>query len=549
MSIARASVLVVVALLIANFAIGQSTRSEAGSDIFGDIDKTTARGSLNMVQPKGVALESIIDPATYYVGPSDVFSINIWISPPLSFLLTVTPEGTLIIPTVGEVRVADMRLADAKEKVLGEIRKKYTFGASTMTLASPRPVVVTVTGSVLYAGTIILNATDRVEKAIQEANKAEQTRKEDVGQVQRARSSRNITLRRRDGTVSRVDLKMYYATKADSLNPYLREGDIIFVPSIDLGRNVIGVYGAVNSAGAVEFVQGDSITDAIRLAFGFTRFSLTETVELSRLGLDGETMTTSQVDLKAIHERRTPNIALESGDRIIVKPRIDLRGDFKVSVGGEVLYPGFYPITKNQTRISEVIQRAGGFTEFAWLEGAELNHRVPADISLERLMSLRAGVSSEDSANYLVETELRLQKEVVNVDFDQLFSHHDSTQDVIVHDGDYIYVPSKRATIYVFGQVVSAGHIPFVEGEKFAYYVRKAGGYTDRAREDDVRVVKGKTKQWLDPRETVIEEGDYVWVPKVVERPFGYYMNTIGQTASVIAVAVSIVLLVIQINK
>jgi protein involved in polysaccharide export with SLBB domain len=440
---------------------------------------------------------------------------------------------------------------DAKEKVLGEIRKKYISGSATMTLSSPRSVVVTVTGSVLFTGTIVLSATDRVEKAIQEANRAEQTRKEDVGQVQRARSTRNITLRRRDGTTSRVDLKMYYATKDDSKNPYLREGDIIFVPSVNLTRNVIGVYGEVNSPGTIEFVQGDSITDAVKLAFGFTRFSLPDTVELSRLGPQGETMTTRRVDLQAILDGKMPNIALESGDRIVVKPRIDLREDFKVYVGGEVLYPGFYPITKNRTRVSEVIRSAGGFTEFAWLGGTELYHRATRqeDITLERLTSLRSGVSPEDSANYLVETELRLQKEVVNVDFDKLFSHGDSTQDVIVRDGDYVSVPSKRPTIYVFGQVVSAGHVPFVEGEKLAYYVGKAGGYTDRAREDDVRVVKAKTKQWLDPRETVIEEGDYIWVPKVVERPFGYYMNTIGQTASVIAVAVSIVLLVIQINK
>jgi protein involved in polysaccharide export with SLBB domain len=344
---------------------------------------------------------------------------------------------------------------------------------------------------------------------------------------------------------------MYYATKNDSLNPYLREGDVIFVPSVNLSRNVIGVYGEVSVPGPIEFVRGDSITDAIKLAFGFTRLSVTDTVELSRLGLQGETMVTRQIDLQAIREGRTPNIALESGDRVLVKPKIDLREDFRVYVGGEILYPGFYPITKNRTRISEVIRRAGGFTEFAWLEGAELYHSAtrPEEIKLERLTSLRAGVSPEDSANYLVETDLRMQKEVVNVDFRHLFEHQDSTQDVIVVNGDYISIPPKRPTVYVFGQVVSVGHVPFVGGEKLDYYVRKAGGYTDRAREGDVRIVKAKTKQWLDPGETLIEEGDYVWVPKEVEHTFGYYMNIIGQTAAVLSVAVSIVLLVLQSRK
>ena len=61
------------------------------------------------------ALEGPVDPEKYYVGPSDILSVNIWISPPLNFSLTVTPEGTLIIPTVGEVRVTDLTLREAKK--------------------------------------------------------------------------------------------------------------------------------------------------------------------------------------------------------------------------------------------------------------------------------------------------------------------------------------------------------------------------------------------------------------------------------------------------
>jgi len=50
---------------------------------------------------QGLAFEDVVNPSEYYVGPSDIISVNIWISPPLSFSLTVTPEGTLIVPTVG----------------------------------------------------------------------------------------------------------------------------------------------------------------------------------------------------------------------------------------------------------------------------------------------------------------------------------------------------------------------------------------------------------------------------------------------------------------
>jgi protein involved in polysaccharide export with SLBB domain len=203
------------------------------------------------------------------------------------------------------------------------------------------------------------------------------------------------------------------------------------------------------------------------------------------------------------------------------------------------------------TRLSEVIRMAGGFTESASLESAELVRRSisSSDIEIENLESARGGIALEDSAYYLLETQLRIKKEIVAVNFERLFQHNDSTQDVILKGDDYVNVPSSKRTVYVYGQVVTNGHIPFVDGEGVEYYLRKAGGLTDRARDGDIRIVKAKTRQWLAPDDTTIEPGDYVWVPRVIEHPFGYTMNLIGQTASVLSVAVSIVLLVIQINK
>ncbi|MBK7256560.1 MAG: hypothetical protein IPI01_01785 [Ignavibacteriae bacterium] len=61
--------------------------------------------------------------------------------------------------------------------------------------------------------------------------------------------------------------------------------------------------------------------------------------------------------------------------------------------------------------------------------------------------------------------------------------------------------------------------------------------------------MKAKTRQWLPADEGVVEEGDYVWVPKVTERPFGYYLGVIAQSAAILSAAVSIALLAIQIGK
>ncbi len=529
-------------------SVSAFAQQRTGFDRLEDFETSLqAKSTVPSVQQPGVALESTVDPEKYYVGPSDVIAVNIWISPPINFFLTVTPEGTLIIPTVGEVQVSDMLLSKAKEIVLAEVRKKYISGQPTVTLIKPRPIVVSVLGTVQHPGLYTLSAVDRANRALEEANKVSRSPGsaptiEYPGDI----STRNIILKHKNGSQDRVDVTKFLATREEKWNPYLREGDVLIVPRKNIDKNVFGIYGEVNAPGRYELVAGDSVLDALNIGQGFTGLARSDSAEFSRLNADGTVIATSVIDLRAIHDRKSPNLPIEPGDRIIVKARIDLREDYRVYVEGEVVYPGFYPITKNRTKLSEVIHQAGGFTEFAWLNGAELNrHSVgPNEINLERLVSLRGGTTPEDSAYYLVETDLRLQKEIVNVNFEKLFAQHDSTQDVIVKSGDYVTVPSRKRTIYVFGQVVNSGHVPYVPGEKHNYYISKAGGVTDRAREGDLKIIKAKTRQWLSPKETTVEEGDYVWVPKEPERPFSYYMTIYAQIAAIIGTVATVALLI-----
>ena len=491
-----------------------------------------------------LALEGPVNPDTYIVGPSDVMSVNMWMATPLNFLLTVTPEGTLIIPTVGEVRIADLALSEAKKKVVAEVKKKYLSADPTMTLVVPRQVSLTVTGEVALPGTYTLFATERVEKALQLANR----NPERAGPL--SPSSRNIRVKRRDGSVIRVDLNRFYATKDDRWNPFVREGDQIYVPRTERTKDVIATYGGVNSPGRIEFAEGDRILDAIELAYGFTRRAIVDSVAHTRLDISGREMVRQIVNIKEILDEKGENFLLQPGDRIVVKEQPDFREDYRVRVEGEVLFPGFYPITKDKTKLSEIIQRAGGFTEFAALQAGDVIRRSvqPWEIDLERIMSLRGTISPEDSASYLTETELRLRREIVNVDFERVFLQKDPTADVILRNDDVIHIPSLRNTIYVFGQVVSPGNVPYVSGQDAQYYIRKAGGFTDRARTGDVVVIKRATRQWLSLSDTKIEEGDYIWVPMHPYRTFGYYVAIVGQTASIVSVAISVVLLVIQLK-
>jgi polysaccharide export outer membrane protein len=527
----------------------QTKRPDTEIDLFGDRERPS---SLTVVQPKGPALESIIAPEWYYVGPSDVFSINVWASPPLSYQLTVTPEGTLIIPTVGEVRVAGLTLSAAREKSLGALRKRYLRSDVTMTLVTPRPLIVSVQGLVMHPGSYVMAAYNRVDKAVEEANRL-QTGDSPLNYeiIRDKMSRRRIIVRHNDGSRDVADIPKFLATMDDRRDPYLREGDIIVVPQNDYDRNVFGVYGEVNSPGRFEFAEGDSVKDALLIAYGFTPHARQDSVELTRQDSTGSIVFRKILDAGGLLAGTIPDMPIRPGDRLLVHGRIDRRGDYRVQVKGEVLFPGTYPISRDRTTLTDVIRSAGGFTETASLTLAEVLRKTVAtpEIELERLESLRGGVPPDDSTYYHLETSLRIKKEAVTVDFIRLFRDRDSTRDIRLEDGDVIDVPSAKKTVYVFGQVVNPGHVGFVPGEDVWYYIRKAGGVTDRAREGDIKLVKAKTRQWLSPGGLTVEEGDYVWVPKEPERPFTYYLNIVAQSAAVVSVALSAALIVIQLRK
>ncbi|MBI4809971.1 MAG: SLBB domain-containing protein [Ignavibacteriales bacterium] len=537
-------------LLVVSFSISQEKQQTTILDELGLFSQE--KRVQNVVQPTGVPLESTINPEKYYVGPSDLIAVNIWMSPPMNFSLNVTPEGTLIIPTIGEVMISDLTLAQAKVKILNEARKKYLSAEITVTLIKPRPIIVTVTGNVLNAGLYTLSSVDRTTKAIEEANKPSRLQTQgDLSDVIYWMSLRNIVLKHREGSQDRVDIIKFLATKEDKWNPYLREGDVVIVPRKNPTKNVIGIYGEINAPGRYEYADGDSLLDAIKIGMGFTRLALSDSIEFSRQNVSGTALSTTIINIDDVIANKQPNFPLEPGDRIVVKAKTELREHYRVTIVGEVLYPGTYPITKNRTKLSEVIRQAGGFTEFAAFKSASLNRRSiqTKEVEIERLLSARGGVSLEDSLDYFLETELRLRKEIVNVDFEKLFIDADSSQDIILQDEDYIVVPSIKKTIYVFGQVVTPGHVPFIQDMSSEYYITKAGGFTDRARKGDMKIIKSKTKQWLDPDETTIEDGDYIWVPKDPDRPFAYYMTIASQAASVLSVVIGIAVVIVQVTK
>jgi protein involved in polysaccharide export with SLBB domain len=190
-------------------------------------------------------------------------------------------------------------------------------------------------------------------------------------------------------------------------------------------------------------------------------------------------------------------------------------------VYGEVKYRGRYRIDPGITRIKDVVAMAGGLTEQASLIGAKVlrtKMRTKADPELQRLQSLRrvtglADMNKEDRA-YL-KTKAREEKGRASVDFERLFRNDDEEQNIYLESGDVIYIPTRRRTISVSGQVRKPGLIDYVPNQDVRFYMEKVGGYAYDAHKRGARLIRARTgiREELDS-DFIVGAGDEIWVPQ-----------------------------------
>lgn len=382
---------------------------------------------------------------------------------------------------------------------------------------------------------------------------------------------RGIKLRRANGEEIKLDLQKFRLTGDLNYNPYLKNDDVLIFPPFDIGKNFFSVYGGVNRPGTFYFVEGDKLSDALLLAGGLNpAYEKIDSVEVSRLSYDGNTQT---IEVFSLNQ----DFLLRRGDRLRFVVRETQKRNFSVLVIGEVNSPGNIPITKDNTTLYEVIKLAGGFTPKASLNRARVYTKNSLAMLLEQqydihlgeqpelenpkyrnlilnlelaLMYRMSNVYTEDTNYFSLENQLRILTEGSSLDFKKISDPNSDISKYVLQNGDIIVVPPKQNSIYVFGQVLRPGHVTFVEGKNYDYYVNEASGLGELAEEDEIMVIKGGSRAWISPlrNPVTIEEGDYIYVPKQNLRTFRSYIVEysvyVSLLASIAAILLSIVTIV-----
>jgi protein involved in polysaccharide export with SLBB domain len=172
----------------------------------------------------------------------------------------------------------------------------------------------------------------------------------------------------------------------------------------------------------------------------------------------------------------TENVKLKPYDQVFVRRNPTFHLQENVKLAGLVKYPGTYPKLDNNERLSSFIERAGGLKENSNAEGAVL-YRLQA-IKGNPLSVKNQANYIKDSSGRIIDSAISDNSEPISIDLKKALQNKDSKYDMVLREGDIIYIPETNPVITVKGAVQSELKIYFDrEHNNLGYYIDKAGGF------------------------------------------------------------------------
>lgn len=422
----------------------------------------------------------------YILGPGDKLDVRLFGAENIKVREEINRDGTFNIPKLGPIYLSGLTYAQGKD-VLQEAADRQMSGVDTsMNLIELRSMSVFLLGQAYLPGSYTVSALSSISNALFVA-----------GGVNEQGSLRNIQIKRNGKVVKTYDFYDFLLKGDTSTDLRLQEGDIIFIPFI---QNTATLGGFFKRPFIYEFVEGETIKDIIDLAGGYaSTVPSNATVEIDSYNPQMNSRSLKRVTLSS-NELDSP---LLNGDRINVNSSsYSLSQSMKIS--GEVQFPGEYSIFPGDTLL-EIINRAGGYTDSSYSEGAVFLRKEVAEIekkgfqraadSLEQnlitvISSGDVSVSSEFSLAPITSLIKRLRefepvgRQVVEVDL--LTLKTDPLKNLEVRDGDKLHIPKRPDSVSVMGEVLNPSTLRFNPSSSIEDYIEKSGGMKEEA--DDGRI-------------------------------------------------------------
>jgi protein involved in polysaccharide export with SLBB domain len=515
---------------------GSSANSD-GLERFGDAFFRTLQSSFMPVNAPNLGGDYIID-----VGDSFDLMLTGKVSKQES--MVVQRDGSISIPTMGKVFVAGKSLSEVDSLVTSFVTTTSFGTNSFLTLSKIRDVQILILGGVERPGIYTLSGGASVLGAVNVA-----------GGISERGSYRMIELRRGGETIEVIDLYNIFVFGNYEFKNTLRSGDTIFINPLTFQ---VPVSGGVNIPAIYEAIKGETISDMISFAGGFSSsFEGYNDIYLSRVS------TQTQI-LQTVGKNQLSSVLVAPRDSIKVPSYMNAIEPIKqVVLEGMVQRPGTYFISDGE-KLSDVVKRAGGYKSDAYVYGAALFREEALDKE-----ELYAQLNYSDTVNYIVSNigksggsigagalnllveELRSRNLTGRViaDFNIKNLKDNPGIDITLEHNDRLVIPSMQKVVYMFGDFKNPSNFTYDPNLDIGEYIQLAGGLKDSAYSEVIIIdPDGRTQTFekrffvkaFASRSVSIYPGSIIYAPRDIGKLSGLtYAATISPVLSSLALTLA----------
>ncbi|MDO6719975.1 SLBB domain-containing protein [Psychrosphaera sp. 1_MG-2023] len=294
---------------------------------------------------------------------------------------------------------------------------------------------------------------------------------------------------------------------------------------------VVEITGQVRFPGVYPLSKGAGLEQMVAAAGGLTESANFEKGEISRIVQTTERgKDTNHLSFNLVNDDWR-SIKLEPRDVVNFFQQANWQEELKVTLTGEVMFPGTYTIKEGET-LSEVVARAGGLTQFAAPEAAFFTRQSLKILEQQQAKNMARNLSKElafksISSSYsnvnISEVQLLVDKlttvEGVGrlvIDLEKIIAAEASP--LKLENGDQLHVPTYRDEVNIIGEVQVATTHLHDENWQLEDYLNSSGGLRQQADEDRIYIIRANglvdvpDDSWFG-RTLKIRAGDTIVVP------------------------------------
>ena len=302
-------------------------------------------------------------PRNYPLSAGDEVLIDVWGDSELNLKLTLSPEGTIIIPNVGPVALSGLTIEEAENRIkqeLGKIMWNLVDGKEPNTFVSVglgkiRSIKVNIVGEAVAPGTYTLSSLASLFNALYAAGGVN-----DIG------SLRNIRVYRNNKEIANLDVYDYLLNGKYDTNIRLEDNDMIIIEPYE---QLVNTHGKIKRNRTFELRKGETLEDLLKMAGGFTGDAFTEDVTIKR-------KSGSRYQIATVTAEEFPTFVLQDGDSLLVDSVIPFY-DNRITITGSVWRPGEYELSPKVHTVKQLIKQAAGLKGDEFIGRAHLTRLNP----------------------------------------------------------------------------------------------------------------------------------------------------------------------------